>query len=261
MLKIFAKGLGIVFTFFLIWWGLSQVNFLKVTGWEHIADDLEESLGDLIWETIRKTETTSTNDSLRYHVNEMAKKLCENNNIPFEKLKIHLIEKDEVNAFAMPNHHMVIYTGLVKESTSPEALCGVMAHELAHMELRHVMKKLSKEIGLSMLLSMTTGGKGAQVKEVLKLLSSSAYDRKLETEADQKAVDYLLKSGINPKPFADFLYQLSYQNPMHEHFYWISTHPESKARSKDLISYIEKKKNKDEYDPLMIEETWKYIQK
>ena len=46
-------------------------------------------------------------------------------------------------------------------------------------------KKLSKEIGLSVLLSATTGGKGsAIVKEILKSLSSSAYDRTLEKEAD-----------------------------------------------------------------------------
>lgn len=261
MLKIFAKGFGILITFFLIWWSLSKIDFIGVVGWENIADDIEEQIGDLIWETISKTETVSSNDTLKFHINEMAKKLCESNNVPFEKLKIHVIEKDEVNAFAMPNHHMVIYTGLVKESSSPEALFGVMAHELAHMELNHVMKKLSKEIGLSVLLSMTTGGKGAQVKEVLKLLSSSAYDRRLETEADQKAVDYLLKAGVDPKPFADFLYQLSFQNPMHEHFYWISTHPESKARSKDLINYIEKKKHKTDFLPLMSSETWEYIQK
>jgi predicted Zn-dependent protease len=259
--KIVVKGLVVVLSFFIIWWSLSKIDYLAHIGWENLADDIEEDMGDLIWETISKTETESTHDSLKFHINDMAKKLCESNNIPFEKLKVHVIEKDEVNAFAMPNHHMVIYTGLVKESSSPEALFGVMAHELAHMELNHVMKKLSKEIGLSVLLSMTTGGKGAQVQEVLKLLSSSAYDRSLETEADQKAVDYLLKAGVDPKPFADFLYQLSFQNPLHEHFYWISTHPESKARSKDLINYIEKKNQKTDFLPLMSSETWEYIQK
>ena len=65
----------------------------------------------------------------------------------------------------------------------------VICHEIAHIQLSHVMKKLVKEIGLSVLISMTTGKSGSgTIQEGLKLLSSSAYDRNLEKEADLKAV-------------------------------------------------------------------------
>ena len=48
------------------------------------------------------------------------------------------------------------------------------------------MKKLSKEIGFSVLLSLT-GANSSMIKEVISTLSSSAYDRNLEQEADLKS--------------------------------------------------------------------------
>ena len=105
------------------------------------------------------------------------------------------------------------------------------------------MNKLVKEIGLSVLISMSTGNGNAEtIKAAIKQLSSSAYDRKLETEADLAAVDYLIKAGIDPKPFANFIYRLPDKSKNLPHqIYWISTHPESKERAEKIIERIKGK--------------------
>jgi predicted Zn-dependent protease len=73
-------------------------------------------------------------------------------------------------------------------------------------------------------------------------LSSSAYDRKLETEADLTAVGYLEKAGINPEPFANFLYRLSDETKnLPSQIYWISSHPESKERAEKIMGLIKGK--------------------
>ena len=60
-------------------------------------------------------------------------------------------------------------------------------------------------VAINFLLSATAGGNGGQVlKEIFKTLSSSAYDRTLEKEADIASVEYMLNANIDPKPFADF---------------------------------------------------------
>ena len=80
------------------------------------------------------------------------------------------------NAFALPGGHLVLYTGLINASDNFEEVTGVIGHELAHIELNHVMKRLVREIGLSALISMTTGESNPQVVlETAKLLSSSAF--------------------------------------------------------------------------------------
>ena len=50
------------------------------------------------------------------------------------------------------------------------------------------MKKLIQEIGLSVLISVTVGNTGSEVlSEITHLLSSTAYGRTIEKEADLKA--------------------------------------------------------------------------
>src|SRR5690606_8652338 len=120
---------------------------------------------------------------------------------------------------------------------NPEELIGVIGHEIAHVELDHVMKKLIKEIGLSVLVSMTTGRSGSEViKETTRILSSSAFDRSLEKEADLKAVEYLAKAGIAAHFFADFLNRLAKdEDKTSTYLSWISSHPDSKGRSEYIL--------------------------
>ena len=113
----------------------------------------------------------------------------------------------------------------------------------SHLQKNHVMKKLSKEIGFSVLMSMT-GANATMIKEVLHTLSSSAYDRNLEREADMESVNYMINANIDPRPFADFLYELSLDNELHKYTYWVSTHPESEARAKTILNYLKTKKSK-----------------
>jgi predicted Zn-dependent protease len=165
--------------------------------------------------------------------------ICEENGIDHHKIKLHILENDEVNAFTLPDHYLVIYSGLIKEADNEGELVGVICHEIGHMQKNHVMKKLVKEIGLSALIAMTGSG-GQTVSEVAKLLSSSAYDRDLEREADIAGVDYMLKADMNPEPLANFLYRLS-SDDLPSEVYWVSTHPESKERAEAIIEYIKDK--------------------
>ena len=125
----------------------------------------------------------------------------------------------------------------------------MIGHELAHIQLDHVMNKLVKEIGLGTLVGMTTGnGSPEIIVNTAKMLSSTAFDRKYEKEADLKSVDYLIKAKLNPEPFSNFLYRMSSMDEeVSQYLTWISTHPESKERATYIIEYLknmEIRKNK-----------------
>jgi predicted Zn-dependent protease len=243
--KIILPGLIILIAFFGLFYGLSQIDWVSEFHVKQIRSSSENKIGELIWDEISSTEKVITNDSISKTLDKLLDPVCKNNNIERDSLKIHIIEKDEINAFALPNNHLVVYTGLITECKNQEALQGVLGHEIAHITNNHVMKKLSKEIGLTVLLSASTGGKGsAMVKEILKSLSSSAYDRTLEKEADITSVDYLINANINPEPFADFMFELSQQKNTFDSLYWISSHPESEERAKYILDYLKDKKYK-----------------
>ena len=227
---------------------------------EQAKSATETKLGDLFWDLfnqgkeIRDKEITAPLDSL-------LSKICSANGTVQTQIKLHVVRSEEVNAFALPDKHLVIFSGLIAAAENEGELCGVISHELAHIEKNHVMKKLVKEIGLSTLISMTTGAGGEIAKEAVRVLSSSAYDRNLEKEADIKAVDYLIKAGINPEPFANFLYKIGdeKQSELSRHLSWINTHPDPKVRAEYIIEYADGKPQKDQ--PVLSQETWEKLKK
>lgn len=259
MNKAIIQALTTVALFLGSWFALTQIDWVKIFKVQEATDNTEKKLGELFWEVFKKSETEVKNAHIEGAIDSIVTKVCAANKIDKQKLKIHILDNREINAFALPNGHLVIYSGLILSSDNQEELAGVICHEIAHIELNHVMKKLVKEIGLSVLISMSTGNSGAEViKEGAKILSSTAFDRSLEKEADIKAVDYLVNANINPEPFADFLYKLSVgENEATKYLTWVSTHPDSKERAEYIIEYC--KGNAKEHKPVLSNETWEKI--
>lgn len=255
MKKVAIQGLSIVIFFLAIFWGLNQIDWVSIFKAQKMTDQTEEKLGELFWDVYKKTTSENNDPFVVSVIDSIVTKICVTNSIDRKSITIHVLNKDDVNAFAIPNGNLIVYSGLILASDNPEELSGVLAHEIAHIELHHVMKKLVKEVGLSVLVSMTTGSGGEIVKETAKMLSSSAFDRSLEKEADLKAVDYLFKAKINPEPFANFLYKLA--NKEHEamkYLTWASTHPDSKERAMYINKYSKSKKVK--YQAVVNASTW-----
>ncbi|MGV3698235.1 M48 family metallopeptidase [Flavobacterium sp.] len=259
MKNVFVQAVAVVACFLLIWFGFSQVDFMKLFSVKENTANMERRLGDMIWNQVEDSEEIITNDTIVKSLDKLLKPICDANDIERDSLKVHIIKKDEINAFALPNNHLVVYSGLIEDCKRQEALQGVLGHEIAHLEKNHVMKKLSKEIGYSVLISAAGGTKGSQMaREILKTLSSSAYDRKLEKEADITSVKYLLEANIDPRPMADFMYQMAQDSTIDKAMYWIADHPESEERAKYILDYIKGKKIKSK--PVMTDEEWKSFQ-
>jgi len=240
MKKILTELVVTMVVIFAVWLGLSQLDWMKLFNIRQNTQNTEEKIGDLFWKMLKNTETEITSDSIVAPVDSILTRICSANSIDRKKIKLHLLRKDEINAFALPGNHLVVLSGLIAACENEAELYGVIGHELAHMEKNHVMNKLVKEVGLSVLISMSTGnGNSEAIKSAIRKISSSTYDRKLETEADLTAVDYLEKTGINPEPFASFLYRLADQTKnLPSQIYWISSHPESKERAEKIIEQI-----------------------
>lgn len=98
-------------------------------------------------------------DTVLAPLDSLLSHLCEANDIERDKIKLHVVQSNEVNAFAFPDNHLVVFTSLIAKCENQEELCGVMAHEIAHMQKGHIMKKLVKEVGLSALVGMASGDK------------------------------------------------------------------------------------------------------
>jgi beta-barrel assembly-enhancing protease len=237
MKRILIEGLLIIVMFLGSWFLLNQINWMKVFGVETMTQKTEQKLGDKLWEWFQKTDHEVTDTVILNSVDSLLTRICQNNNIDKSILKLHILQNPEVNAMALPGSHLVMFTGLLAETQNPEELCGVLCHEMAHIKLNHVTQKLIKEVGLSVLVSITTGNNSGQIlKETAHLLSSTAFDRRLEKEADLVAVNYLLMANISPEPFARFLNRLAENEPDNfSKFTWINTHPDTQKRAEQIM--------------------------
>jgi predicted Zn-dependent protease len=259
MKKIIIEGFVLLASFFLTWLLIAQIDWVTLFEVEKVSAKTEEKLGELFWEVFQKSEVQNNDPFVVSSVDSILNKICLANDIDRKSIKLHIIKKNDINAFALPNGHLVVYTGLISAAENQEELSGVLCHEIAHIQLNHVMKKLVKEVGLSFLISITTRNEGAEViKETARTLSSTAFDRSMEKEADIKAVDFLVKAKINPEPFANFLYKLAdKEGDAGKYFAWISTHPESKERAEYIVEYSKNKKTI--YEPILAIKTWEKL--
>lgn len=256
MTKLLNRGFLTVGVFGLLWAALFQVDWMTVFNVKNNQNELEQKLGELIWDNISSTEIENTDQNVVEIIDSLVNKLCSANNIEREYIKVHIIDKSDINAFALPDGHLVLYSGLIINAEYQNEVAGVICHELAHIQLKHVMKKLVKEIGISTLLAMTTGSSGSDVfQNTVGSLTSTAFDRSLEKEADLKAITYLKAANVDPEGLANFLYKMSLnESDLTKYLTWVSTHPDSEERTKYIVEQI--KNDESDYEDILSEESW-----
>lgn len=133
---------------------------------------------------------------------------------------IYILNDNTLNAFVFGGRNMVFHTGLLKRLERPEELMAVMAHEAGHITGGHLVRRdlkiqsLQGPLILGMLLSAAAGvaSGSAEVGAAGFLGTQSAlqrsylaYSRGEESAADQSAVSYLEKSGIDPEAMLEVL--------------------------------------------------------
>jgi len=236
MKKVIFQFSVLVILFFSAWLLLSNINFVKHIYIEKFGKINEKRIGDLMIENIRRNNTEIISDATKVDLEAIKRRICDSNHINASEIELYLFKDDAINAFTLPGKKMIICTGLIKACDSASELSGVMAHEIGHMQHGHIMRRLVKEMGISIVLSIGGNGNGEMLRRMVKLLSSTAFDRKQESEADAAAVEYLNKAHIDPAGLANLFTRLANEkNDMPKQLEWISTHPNSKERAETIL--------------------------
>jgi Zn-dependent protease with chaperone function len=147
-------------------------------------------------------------------------------------LNIRVVDIDIVNAAALPGGNIVIFEELLAESDGPDEVAGVLAHEIAHIERRHVTQAMIRQLGLGLVITAFGGNTGAN----LDLLLAAGYSRAAEREADADAVAMLRRARVSPVSTAAFFKRLADQErklgAVAQGLSYISTHPLSEERER-----------------------------
>ncbi|MEA1072570.1 M48 family metallopeptidase [Sphingomonas sp. LY160] len=139
-----------------------------------------------------------------------------------------LIDVGIFNAAALPGGQVVIFDGALKETPNPDAMAGVLAHEIAHVRRRHVTQALIRELGIGALIRLFAGDIGANAQQIVSL----NYTRANENEADADALVALQRAGIDPRPTAALFTKLGKDSGGFDSVEWLNSHPRSADRAK-----------------------------
>lgn len=114
-----------------------------------------------------------------------------------DAIKVAALDVSIFNAAALPGGYIVVFKPAITE-TNPDALAGVLAHEVAHVHRRHVAEAMIREFGIGSLVRMIGGNIGANAEQIVSL----SYTRQNEAQADADSIQMLKHAGISPQPTA-----------------------------------------------------------
>lgn len=143
--------------------------------------------------------------------------------------QLSIIDDDStLNAFCTPGGYIYVYTGLIKYLDNSSSLAGVMGHEIAHADRRHSSKQMQQKYGISILLSLlsNTNKNVALLGQVTASLTSLAFSRADETEADKYSVKYLCPTHYEAAGAAHFFEKIGTSSTPA----FLSTHPSPENR-------------------------------
>ncbi len=118
------------------------------------------------------------------------------------QLRYHVVTEDQVNAFAMPGGHIVVFTGILDRMDDPGQLAALLAHEATHVEERHSTRMLMRQLSSYIFLSLILGDVNAIVAVVAQNADNirhMSYSRDLESDADGLGMDRMHANGVDPK--------------------------------------------------------------
>lgn len=156
---------------------------------------------------------------------------------PFD-IRVRAVEAPMVNAFALPGGPVLITDDLISEAESPDELAAVIAHEIAHVEMRHVMQAVWRDLGIGMLLDLVVGGgtgAGQQAVILAGQASDLTYSRDAELEADTRGQALLHAAGLSSQgmaPFFDRMARADGSGRLGEAVEFMNSHPDSSRRGR-----------------------------
>jgi len=184
------------------------------------------------------------NRAVEGYVNKIGKRLAAVAPGPKYPYQFKVVNLSDVNAFALPGGFMYVNRGLIETAQNEGELAGVMAHEMAHVALRHGTNQASKaylaQAGLGVLGGFLGQSTTGQIIGAIGGFGLNAvflkFSRKAEEQADIVGAQMLAAAGYNPLDMASMFDTLQKQaggNPSKfEQFF--SSHPAPGNRSKRI---------------------------
>lgn len=154
--------------------------------------------------------------------------------------RFQVVWDPQENAFAMPGGQVLVTTGLIAGSKSPDEVAGVLGHEIQHVLSRHSFRGIARDLGLSLVLAVALGDQGGlySLAKGGQHLLDLGFSREQELEADRGGIAIADRAGYDADAIGEFFrrqQQEAQLDPTTERaLAFLSTHPANAERLKQL---------------------------
>ncbi|GMO63861.1 MAG: hypothetical protein Ta2D_10720 [Rickettsiales bacterium] len=188
---------------------------------------------------------------------DITKPILKSANIDFESVNFYIVDDNSINAFVSGGQNIFVNTGTLTAFNTPDALLGILAHEIGHIAGGHIANfgnSIKKAQGISIggiLLGvgaliagapdvaqfLLLGGVGAAQQQILH------YSRTQEETADSLGTQYLQANGMSAQALLismNTFYKQELDLPNNTEYF--ITHPLSRNRKERLEQKIKAEK-------------------
>ena len=156
-------------------------------------------------------------------------------NNPVFEYSFSPVNLKDINAFALPGGPMFVNRGMIEAATTEGEVAGVMAHELAHVLLRHGTANATKAQGFQIgalagaIAGAVIGGGWGQVIQQGSQFGLGTwlmkYSREYEKQADLIGAQIMARAGYDPRDLARMFETIQKQGGNGGPPQWLSSHP------------------------------------
>ena len=154
------------------------------------------------------------------------------------EFKAYIVE--EVNAWAMPNGCVRVYSGLLDAFTDDEVL-GVIGHEIGHVKLGHSKAKMRTALlarGARESAAGTSVGviTASELGDLAENIVNAQFSQKEERSADDYGFEFLVKHSYDPAAMVSMFRKLPARKGG-----FLASHPDPEARAKRIEARLKQK--------------------
>lgn len=161
--------------------------------------------------------------------------------------KFVVVASPEVNAFALPGGYVFVNEGAIEAARTEGELAGVLAHEIAHVSLRHGTTQASRAYLARTALGVINTVAGVGVDDFWHAAAAASgrsvnrfflrSNREAELQADAEGARLLAHAGFDPRDMVNFFERLDENEGKREESA-ASDHPDPASRVKAINQVV-----------------------
>jgi predicted Zn-dependent protease len=218
------------------------------------ADEIR--LGKAFMQNIRESQAVITDPVISEYMQDLGNRLLKQSEAAAQPFNFFVIEEPVINAFAGPGGHIGIFSGLMLATQSESELASVVAHEIAHVTQKHLLRafdaanqmsgKTAALILAAILVGVTTSSPDAGIALAASVQAGALqeqinFTRSNEQEADHVGIRILADADFDPRAMPVFFERLTHANRMFDSGIpeILRTHPVTTNRIADSLGRAE----------------------